>query len=211
MARSRCAPPASSYEPWPRYTTRCRNYRRESRSEYSPHRRPTGGGSACAWRLFLLAFSARCGRVRDQHGPEASRSLPQRHAHRWLAPGGPTSVQLGCNSGQQAQFVVLANTGAEDVQWQVVYSVSADQAAVTISPRQGNVRAGTSMVIQSRANVDLTASRGSFTLIPIHQRLARLPVSVTQLLVASEPTPHGIRSRRPITTASLRVLGKMWA
>lgn len=65
----------------------------------------------------------------------------------WLQVG-PTSVQLGCDGGQQSQFVVLANTGTEDVQWQVVFSVSADQAGVTISPRQGNLRAGTSIVAQ---------------------------------------------------------------
>ena len=77
----------------------------------------------------------------------------------WLQVG-PTSVQLGCNSGQQAQFVVLANTGAEDVQWQVVYSISADQAAVTISPRQGNVRAGTSMVIQIQSKRQSDGQQG---------------------------------------------------
>jgi hypothetical protein len=69
-------------------------------------------------------------------------------------------VQLGCDSGQQAQFVVLANTGSEDVQWQVVYSISADQAAVTISPRQGNVRAGTSMVIQIQSKRQSDGQQG---------------------------------------------------
>src|SRR6185312_4497502 len=77
----------------------------------------------------------------------------------WLQVG-PTSVQLGCDSGQQAQFVVLMNTGAEDVQWQAVYSVSADQAAVTISPRQGNVRAGTSMVIQIQSKRHADGQQG---------------------------------------------------
>ncbi|HEX9069884.1 MAG TPA: hypothetical protein VF807_14010 [Ktedonobacterales bacterium] len=68
-------------------------------------------------------------------------------------PGGwlqvaPISVQLGCDGGQQTQFVVLANTGSQDVQWQVVFAVSADQPGVEVSPREGNLRAGTSIVLQ---------------------------------------------------------------
>jgi Viral BACON domain len=77
----------------------------------------------------------------------------------WLQVG-PTSVQLGCDGGQQAQFVVLANTGAQDVQWQVVYSVSADQAGVTISPRQGTLRAGNSIVVQVQSKRQSDGQQG---------------------------------------------------
>lgn len=77
----------------------------------------------------------------------------------WLQVA-PTSVQLGCDSGQQTQFVVLANTGAESVQWQVVYAVSADQSGVTISPRQGNIRAGTSIVVQIQSKRQTDGQQG---------------------------------------------------
>ena len=77
----------------------------------------------------------------------------------WLQVG-PTSVQLGCDDGQQTQFAVLKNTGTEDVQWQVVFSDSADNAGVTVSPRQGNVRAGTGIVLQIQSKRQSDSQQG---------------------------------------------------
>lgn len=60
----------------------------------------------------------------------------------------PTSVSLGCDSGQQSQYVVLANSGSDSVDWQVEVSGGLDQAGVSISPRHGTLRPGTSIVIR---------------------------------------------------------------
>jgi hypothetical protein len=73
----------------------------------------------------------------------------------------PTSVQLGCDGGQQTQVVVLTNSGPEDVQWQVALDVSTNQSAVTISPRHGDLRAGTSVSIQiQNRNYNSAAQQG---------------------------------------------------
>jgi hypothetical protein len=60
----------------------------------------------------------------------------------------PTSVQLGCSGNQQTQFVLLKNTGTEPVQWQVVFSVPADQAGVNVNPNQGTLNPGSNMPVQ---------------------------------------------------------------
>jgi hypothetical protein len=60
----------------------------------------------------------------------------------------PTNLQLSCNNGQQTQFIVLKNTGTESVQWQVIFSLPADQAGVSVTPNQGTLNAGTSMPLQ---------------------------------------------------------------
>lgn len=73
----------------------------------------------------------------------------------WLQVA-PTSVQLGCDGGQQTQVVVLMNTGPEEVHWQVALDVPTDQAGVEIGPRQGDLRAGASISIQIQ-----NRSRGS--------------------------------------------------
>jgi hypothetical protein len=57
-------------------------------------------------------------------------------------------LQLSCNNGQQTQFVVLKNTGAEPVQWQAIFSEPADQVGVSVTPNQGTLNAGTSMPLQ---------------------------------------------------------------
>lgn len=59
----------------------------------------------------------------------------------------PSSVSLGCNNGQQSQYVVLTNRGSDQVQWQAQFSLPNDQAGVTISPNQGQLRAGTSVAL----------------------------------------------------------------
>lgn len=60
----------------------------------------------------------------------------------------PSNVHLGCDGGQQTQYVVLANSGSEDVHWQIDNSGSSDQLGIAISPRRGDLRAGTSVSIQ---------------------------------------------------------------
>lgn len=60
----------------------------------------------------------------------------------------PSSVQLGCDSGQQSQYVVLANSGSDSVDWQAQLSVDPDQAGVSISPRHGTLRPGTNIAIR---------------------------------------------------------------
>ena len=68
----------------------------------------------------------------------------------------PTSVQLGCDSGQQYQVVVLKNSGSESMDWVVQVSGGSDQAGVSISPRHGTLRPGTSIAIrlQNTSNGD---------------------------------------------------------
>lgn len=73
----------------------------------------------------------------------------------WLQVA-PTSVQLGCDSGQQTQVVVLSNSGSDSVDWHVEISGGSDQAGVSISPRHGTLRPGTSISIrlQNSSNGD---------------------------------------------------------
>lgn len=65
----------------------------------------------------------------------------------WLQVA-PTSVSLGCDNGQQTQFVVLANQGPEQVQWQANLSLPQDQAGIDISPDHGQLRAGSSISLR---------------------------------------------------------------
>jgi hypothetical protein len=77
----------------------------------------------------------------------------------------PTSVHLGCDSGQQSQYVVLSNGGSENVDWVVEISGGSDQAGVSISPRHGTLRPGTSISIrlQNTSNGDGRQGVISFT------------------------------------------------
>lgn len=77
----------------------------------------------------------------------------------WLQVA-PTSVQVGCDGGQQTQVVVLENIGSQDVQWQAVFLVSADQAGVEVSPMQGNLRAGTSTALQIHSTSQSSGQQG---------------------------------------------------
>lgn len=70
----------------------------------------------------------------------------------------PNTVHLTCDGGQRTQFVVLANTGPERVGWQADFPGSTDQAAVTVNPNQGELRAGANVAIQIQIN---THSNGS--------------------------------------------------
>lgn len=60
----------------------------------------------------------------------------------------PSSVQLGCASGQRNQFVVLENTGPQTVQWRAHLSGSTNQPGVAVSPNQGHLAAGASAPLQ---------------------------------------------------------------
>lgn len=60
----------------------------------------------------------------------------------------PSRMQLGCGDGQQTQFAVLTNTGPDDVQWQAAFFSPAAPAGVVVSPDHGDLKAGTSTVLQ---------------------------------------------------------------
>jgi hypothetical protein len=62
----------------------------------------------------------------------------------------PSSVQLGCDNGQQTQFVILKNGGPEKVQWQAVISSPGDQAGIEVGPHEGGLAAGASMAVKIR-------------------------------------------------------------
>jgi hypothetical protein len=75
-------------------------------------------------------------------------------------------VQLGCSDGQQTQYVVLRNAGTDDVQWQVKFASQADQAAVSVSQSEGDLRAGTSMALQIQLRHHATNQQGTIRFDP---------------------------------------------
>ncbi|MGO8951094.1 MAG: BACON domain-containing protein [Ktedonobacterales bacterium] len=72
----------------------------------------------------------------------------------------PASVHLGCNNGQQMQFVVLINNGSAAVQWQVNNAAPANQPALNISPNQGTLNAGTSIALQVQNQTHANGPQG---------------------------------------------------
>jgi hypothetical protein len=72
----------------------------------------------------------------------------------------PSSVHLGCSNGQQMQFVVLINNGPAPVQWQVNNSIPTGQPALTISPNQGTLNAGTSTPLQLQNQTHASGPQG---------------------------------------------------
>jgi hypothetical protein len=72
----------------------------------------------------------------------------------------PSSVQLGCASGQRTQYVTLRNTGAAKAQWQATFSVPAEQAGVAVSPQRGELAAGGSIPIQLQNTTRSSGSQG---------------------------------------------------
>lgn len=80
----------------------------------------------------------------------------------------PNTVHLTCDGGQRIQFVVLANTGSERVQWQASFPGSTDQAAVTVNPNQGDLRAGADVAIQIEINThsDGSSQQGTIQFTP---------------------------------------------
>jgi hypothetical protein len=73
----------------------------------------------------------------------------------------PSSVQLGCDSGQRTQYVTLKNTGSAKVNWQATFSVPAQQAGVTVSPLHGQLAAGGSIPIQLQNTTRSNGSQGA--------------------------------------------------
>jgi hypothetical protein len=84
----------------------------------------------------------------------------------------PSSVRLGCDGDQRTQVVVLANTGAQPVQWQAVVDVSADQAGIAIAPQQGDLDAGATVSVQLENTTQSSSSQsgghsdGSIRFVP---------------------------------------------
>ena len=72
----------------------------------------------------------------------------------------PSSVQLGCVSGQRTQYVTLQNTGSAKVNWQATFSVPTQQAGVTVSPLRGQLAAGGSIPIQLQNTARSNGSQG---------------------------------------------------
>jgi len=72
----------------------------------------------------------------------------------------PSSVQLGCASGQRTQFVTLQNTGSAKVNWQATFSAPAQQAGVAVSPQRGQLAAGGSIPIQLQNTTRSNGSQG---------------------------------------------------
>ncbi|HEU5441189.1 MAG TPA: hypothetical protein VFU88_18025 [Ktedonobacterales bacterium] len=72
----------------------------------------------------------------------------------------PSSVRLGCQDGQQTQFVTLENSGPKRVQWQAVLSVSGDQAGVEVDPHEGRLAPGASVSIRIQNRTHAGDSQG---------------------------------------------------
>jgi len=72
----------------------------------------------------------------------------------------PSSVRLRCDGDQRTQFVVLANTGPQTVQWQAVVDVSADQAGIAMAPNQGDLDAGATVSVQLENTTQSSHSQG---------------------------------------------------
>jgi hypothetical protein len=73
----------------------------------------------------------------------------------------PSSVHLGCDSGQKTQYVTLQNTGSTKVSWQATFSVSTQQAGVFMSPLRGQLAAGGSVPIQLQNTTRATGPQGA--------------------------------------------------
>jgi hypothetical protein len=71
-----------------------------------------------------------------------------------------TSVQLGCDNGQQDQVVMLQNSGTEQVQWQAIFSTPGNAAGVEVGPNQGTLDPGSSMPIQIHNRTNPNDSQG---------------------------------------------------
>ncbi len=83
----------------------------------------------------------------------------------WLQVA-PTSVELQCGNGQQTQFVVLRNTGSDDVQWQIRFASGNDQVGISVSQTGGDLRAGTSTALQLQIRRHAGNQQGVVTFDP---------------------------------------------
>lgn len=108
---------------------------------------PSGGSSGAPSTAIGTATSA-------------ALSTPTTSLSNGLLQVAPSSVQLGCDGDQRTQFVVLTNGGPQDVQWQAVLGVPADQAAVELSPNHGTLHAGASIVLQIQSRTLPTTQQG---------------------------------------------------
>ena len=104
--------------------------------------------------------------ARGTAGPEQSTPTP-RAVSDWLQVT-PSTVSLGCASGQQTQFVVLANQGPEQVEWRADLSGSEDRAAISISPDHGQLRSGASIAlrVQNRSHDNVQQGTIRFEVSP---------------------------------------------
>jgi hypothetical protein len=100
--------------------------------------------------------STRGGAVSGPAATSSPASSPSPNAP-WLQIT-PSSVQLGCESGQRTRSVTLQNTGTTKVRWQAKFSLPTQQAGVTMSPQLGELAAGKSVSIQLQ---NTTSSKGS--------------------------------------------------
>jgi hypothetical protein len=78
----------------------------------------------------------------------------------------PSSVQLGCASGQRTQFVTLQNTGPAKVRWQATFSVPTQKAGVAVSPQQGELVTGGSIAIQLQNTSRSSGQQGVINFAP---------------------------------------------
>jgi hypothetical protein len=94
----------------------------------------------------------------------------------------PSSVQMGCESGQRTQFVTLQNNGPTKVRWQATFSLSAQKAGVALTPQQGELAAGGSIPLKLENTTRSTGQQGVIGFAPTTPE-AGPPVSLTYTTV----------------------------
>lgn len=97
----------------------------------------------------------------------------------------PATVKLGCGDGQDTQTVVLRNTGQHRVSWQAVFSVSGDNAGVSVSPQDGRLDAGNSVEIHLQNTTQSNDQQGVIQFTPANQA-AGSPASLTYTATACQ-------------------------
>ena len=83
----------------------------------------------------------------------------------WLLVA-PTSVSFGCADHQRTQNIVLENRGSQQVHWQADFAATANQAAVALSPGNGDLGPGESTVIQLQSTTSSTGLQGIIRFTP---------------------------------------------
>jgi hypothetical protein len=97
----------------------------------------------------------------------------------------PATVQLGCGDGQDSQTVVLRNTGPHRVSWQVAFSVSSDNAGVSVNPQDGRLDAGNSVEIHLQNTTQSNDQQGVIQFMPANQA-AGSPANITYTTTACQ-------------------------
>jgi hypothetical protein len=110
--------------------------------------------------LFAQAGAFSSGGSALSSSTATSNSTPSPSATAASLQIAPSSVQLGCASGQRTQFVTLQNTGSAKVNWQATFSAPAQQAGVAVSPQRGQLAAGGSIPIQLQNTTRSNGSQG---------------------------------------------------